>query len=166
MKMRILALLACGSLLTVARANTVSDNNPADVWLNVLHPSYSGTFDLVANGYKPGTEVIDSAVATFLFGDLAGGSESFRVTLDDMNLPGSDIPWLGTLTLGGEVIGSALMDLQADGILSYTITRERGEFQLLNANLTAQTHVPDASATAGLVGLGALLLAFVRRKIS
>lgn len=60
------------------------------------------------------------------------------------------------ITLSDSVVGSALFDLSADGIVSYTITRNSGEFYLRNATLTAvagSNSVPDNGVTIVLLGM-------------
>src|SRR5438876_1062122 len=70
-----------------AKANTYTDNNPADVWLNgLLNPSYTGQFTLGL--YNPAAETITSASATFTFVDspFRDFGESFTVTMGGDNV--------------------------------------------------------------------------------
>jgi hypothetical protein len=166
MRLKTFAVLAAVILATrSAFAVTYSDNNPADVWLNAFNPSYTGTFDLVGDGYNPATQQVYSAVATFTLWDGVL-SESWNLTLGgEAFLSGGSFS--SVINMGGGVFGSALVDLSTDGILSYTITRTSGEFWLTNASLVANAgpsgagSVPDGGQTSlllasGLVALGAL----------
>jgi len=153
-----------------ARANTYTDNNPADVWLNVFNPSYTGQFTLA--GYNPAAETITSAHATFTFWDNSSRydfGESFTVNMGGDVL--SNGSFAGTLTLGESVV-NAWGILDSTGVLSYTVSLTSGpltEFWLTNANLTAQTTsrgVPDSAATALLLGLGAIGVIGAKRRFA
>lgn len=159
------AAFLVGAATAPATPITFQDNNPADVYLNFLNPSYTGTFDIAEPGYDPTHYIITSAVATFSFFDLLG-RESFTVNFGpNPFLVGSSFVW--DIDLGGNVTGNALLDLSSDGILSYTVARGSGEFWLTNANLTVEAddiaRVPDEAATALLLGIGFLGLAWRRR---
>lgn len=145
---------------------TVSDNNPADVYLNsLLNPSYSGQFDL-RPAYNPATMSIVDAFAEFTFWDsiLLGGSETGRIRWDlagpDQNF-GGNFSVSGFFTLSGDVTGNAFLQLNANGYLDYTVTLTRGDAWLTNANLTAHAAVPERSTTAIMVGLGLMAVSFV-----
>lgn len=166
------ALLAAAASLfihvTTSFAGTYSDDNPANVWLNALHPSYTGTFDIASDGYDSTAETVLSAYAEFLFFDLVL-NESLTVTVGGENFA-SHGSFFMFLTIGDDVLGSALLDLDADGILSYTITRASGEFWLKHASLTAITGprtsqpVPEAGTSVVLLGLGLLGVGLARGK--
>lgn len=165
MKKTILAAIFSLCITAGAQATTYIDNNPANVWLNALNPSYTGEFTLA--GYNPATETITSAVADFTFQDLLGGNESLRVDLSgDILTSGS---FSGKLLLSTGVINS-LFTLDQTGILSYTVSLESGcltEFWLDNAKLTAQAgtrNVPDSGATVALLGLGLVGLVAAKRR--
>ncbi|HEX2862234.1 MAG TPA: hypothetical protein VHN79_11365, partial [Lacunisphaera sp.] len=115
---KITALLTA-LLLTVsaARADFYSDNNPADVWINALNPSYTGEFTLA--GYDPVAQTITSAYAEFTFWDLVAG-ESIKIDLSgDLLTHGSFSGWL-PLSVG---IVNAWVTLDTTGALSYTVSR-------------------------------------------
>jgi hypothetical protein len=161
MKKTFLATFLTFALGISAHAVTYTDNNPADVWLNALNPSYTGQFTLA--GYNPAAETITSASAVFTFADLLG-SESFAVNLSgDFFSQGS---FFGVLVLPTNVV-NALFTLDSTGALSYTVTRTSGEFWLTNASLTAQAaarNVPDAGTTAVLLGLGMVGIFAAKRR--
>lgn len=164
MKSPILVAILSLCFTAVAQATTYIDNNPANVWLNALNPSYTGEFTLA--GYNPATETITSAVADFTFQDPFGGNESLHVDLSgDILTNGS---FSGKLVLSTGVINS-LFSLDQTGALSYTVSLESGyltEFWLDNAKLTAQAsprNVPDSGATVVLLGLGLVGLVATKR---
>lgn len=170
MKYFAIVTLACASLLGTARANTYIDNNPADVWLNALNPSYSGEFTLA--GYNPASEYITSATVEFSFFDLPllGGGESFKVSMDDFSA--SHASFSGSLMIDGVLnqfsYDLALQDLSTDGALSYTVTRTSGELWLTNARIEAQSSaksVPEHGTTVALLGASMVLLVAARRRI-
>ena len=157
-------LLAVFLVTGVAQANFYSDNNPADVWINALNPSYTGMFTLA--GYNPAAETITYAHAEFTLWDLVG-NESVKIDMGgDILTHGS---FFGTLSLGTDVINAWLV-LDSTGALSYTVSRSSGglsEFWLKNAYLGAETvsrNVPDGGATSALLGLGMLLMVGVKRR--
>jgi len=170
MKKLIFSILV-GFLAAVGvQANTYTDNNPANIWLNVFNPSYTGQFTLA--GYNPAAETITSAAATFTFWDNPLGldkGESFTVNMGGDNL--SHGSFTGTLTLGESVL-NAWGILDSTGVLSYTVSLTSGrdtEFWLTNAKLTAETSargVPDSAATSLLVGLGAISVIGAKRRFS
>jgi hypothetical protein len=162
-----------GALLAnTASALTYVDNNPADVWLNPFHQSYTGQFNLLGYGYNPAVEHIDSAVVTFTLWDLPvfGFGESWKIKIEgDLFQTGGNFS--GTLNVSDSLSASLLGNLNTDGILDYTVTARCGEFWLANANLTAETvarkipRTPDSGATAALVGMGMLSLLGLKRRI-
>ncbi|MBK9991194.1 MAG: hypothetical protein IPP19_10790 [Verrucomicrobia bacterium] len=162
MKKAILSILLSLSVVASVQAVSYSDNNPANVWLNVLNPSYTGEFTLA--GYNPTTETITTASAVFTFADLIG-SESFVVNLTgDVLSQGS---FFGVLALPTNIL-NGLITLDSTGALSYTVSRKTGEFWLTHASLTAEStarrNVPDAAATALLLGLGVIGMVAAKRR--
>jgi hypothetical protein len=169
--MKTLILVAAITLAAVASVKadplTFTDNNPADVYLVVVaHPTYNGSFDLKPAGFVPGSMTVTSAYVVFTFWDLPllGGSEAGNVRWDLNNsLFGSFTSFSGEFTISGSLIsGSLLGQLNANGVLDYTVIVTRGETWLTNANLTAT--VPERTTTALLVGLGAVAVAAVSRR--
>gem|GEM_PF-2020792 len=67
---------------------------------------------------------------------------------------------------GGSLELAALIDLDADGLLSYTISAQQGDFRLVSARLDAEgitrqgppSNVPDGGTTVAMLGLGLLAL--------
>lgn len=159
-------LLAVGS---VVRANTYSDNNPANVWINALNPSYTGEFTLA--GYDSSAETVVSGFAEFTLWDAAflGGNESVRIDLSDQLFTSGSFS--GFITLGGGLSAAALFTLDTTGALAYTVSRNDksilSEFWLKNAYLEVQTEprkVPDTGATAAMLGLGLMGLFLAARR--
>jgi hypothetical protein len=171
MKKLLLSTIFSLALVAVARANTYSDNNPADVWLNAFTPSYTGQFTLA--GYNPAAETITSASAIFTFWDNSLGfdqGESLTVNMGGDTL--SNGSFSGTLNLGGSVV-NAWGILDSTGVLSYTVSLTSGiltEFWLKNASLTAEATsrngVPDAGATSILLGLGVIGILGAKRRFA
>ena len=170
MKKILLTAIASIAIAVGANANTYSDNNPANVWLNAFNPSYTGQFTLA--GYNPASETITSANAVFTFWDNSSRfdqGESFTVTMAGDNL--SHGSFSGVLSLGDSVV-NAWGILDSTGVLSYTVSLTSNfgtEFWLTNANLTAQStsrSVPDAGATALLLGLGVIGILGAKRRFA
>jgi len=181
-------LLASLALAVVGRvsATTYTDVNPADVRLDastgswvfghfvpnaLYNPSYTGEFTLA--GYNPALEQIVSGSVSFLLWDAAliGGPEAYTISLADMTFSGGSFAW--TLSLSSGLSGSALIDLSADGALSYTVTANSGSFWLYEASISADSapiqqpptnSVPEASTSLILLGAGLLSVAAIRRK--
>ena len=165
MKKAIIAAILSLTVVASVHAVTYSDNNPANVWLNGLNPSYTGQFTLA--GYNPTAETITSASAEFTFWD-ALGKESFNINMGgDLLSQGS---FSGVLVLPSDVV-NAWFTLDSTGSLSYTVSLTSGfltDFWLTNASLTAEAtarNVPDAGATAVLLGLGVIGLFVAKRRI-
>lgn len=171
MKKFLLTTVVSVLVAVCARANTYTDNNPADVWLNAFNPSYTGQFTLA--GYNPAAETITSAAATFTFWDspFRDAGEAFTVTMGGDNL--SHGSFTGQLVLNDTIV-NAWGILDSTGVLSYTVSLASGsglfnEFWLTNAKLTAETTargVPDSAATSLLVGLGAVGIIGAKRRFS
>ena len=162
-----LAFVACSSAFAV----TITDNNPADVYINLLNPSYTGQFSLLDYGYNPVSQKVDSAVAQFVFWDprYIGGEESLSVTIDGAAFA-TNGSFYGVLTLGGSVVGNVLGNLSDNGVLDYTVSRTSGgisEFWLKDASLSAEVSgrtVPDGGFTVALLGLAFAGLGLVSRR--
>jgi hypothetical protein len=174
MKSKIIALAACLISAHSASAITLSDNNPADTWINILNPSYTGNFTL--SPYNPLTQQVNSAFVEFTLWDgiVLGGAETWTLTLDGGAFS-SGGSFSGFFNFGGAVTGSALVTLSDTGALSYTISRNSGEFWITNAYLEAEVGargpggangVPDGGSTVLLLGAGLMGLAAVRRFVA
>lgn len=170
MKKSIVGILFAGAFAMAANASYMFvDNNPADVYLNALNRSYDGQFNLTDYGFNPATMDVISAQAEFTLWDLLG-RESVVIRIEGEDFAGSS-SFAGTITLGGEVVGDLLANLNDDGILGYRVQSNTalGEFWLTNARLEAQAvdaQVPEAATTAVLLGLGIAALGAVRKRIA
>jgi hypothetical protein len=167
---KILGVIASFLIAASVHANTYTDNNQADVYLNVANPSYTGQFTLA--GYNPAAETITSANAVFTFWDNSlriDQGESLTVTMSGDDL--SHGSFSGFLTLGDNIV-NAWGILDSTGVLSYTVSLTSAwytEFWLTNASLTAETasrSVPDAGATAILLGLGVIGILGAKRRFA
>ncbi len=165
-----LASIVVGLLATHAGAITYTATNSDDVYFGSFGgvDTYTDSFNLTNDGYKPGTEQVYSATAEFVFWDLFGGSESLSVALGNSPFEQTG-SFSNLITLSDSVVGSALFDLSADGIVSYTITRNSGEFYLRNATLTAvagSNSVPDNGVTIVLLGMSLIGVVGFQRKFA
>lgn len=182
-KLTLISLLAFGALGSVAQAAIYTDvHDSADIVAaghasgfvqldssRPGHESYTGTFDIAAQGYVPGGQgsTIHSAYASFIFRDyLRQAGDDDEVTIDLGNAlfaAASDIEF-ALLTVGNSLTLGLIADLSADGKLDFTITAVDGAFLFKGGSLTAT--VPDGAWTVSLLGMGLLGLAAVRRKLA
>ncbi len=186
-RLRLILAVVGGVVLSSSTAGAITywDDDLADnpVLLNKKNPIHNGTFNIVTGdgdavellfpgyGYDPLSETVVSAEAWFFFEDddpafpLDPPFEKVRVDL------GSVTGFIGPAevgfdTCGGAFSGAALIDLNTDGILTYTIKRLKGDFLVVNAILIAEAaprQVPDAGGSLALLGLALLGLAGTRR---
>ena len=139
-------------------------------------PSVSGEFNIATGdgdfldvpGYDPVTQTITDAYASFSL--VSNSSEETMVSIDLGDLFGQYLVGFHFTTIGGAVGGLALADLDADGIVAYSIQWLSGApFIASDAIISARatdrpTDVPDGGATVGLLGLGLAALGFTARK--
>ncbi len=180
-RLRLILAVAGGVALSSSTASAIPTTYVDDdlagpsVLLNRRNPTYSDTFNIVSGdgdpldvpGFDPLTEKVVSAVAWFFFEDddpafpLDPPREKVRVDL------GSVVGFIGPVEVGFDMFGgtfggAALIDLNTDGILTYTIKRLKGDFLVVNAILIAEAvprRVPDAGGSLALLGLALLGLA-------
>jgi hypothetical protein len=170
-KILFLASIVAGLLVANAGAKTYTDTDSNDVYFSSGYggvSTYTSSFNIVNDGYKPLTEQVYSATAAFEFLDTWGGSEQLSVALGGSPFEQTS-SFSGYITLSDSVVGSALFDLSTDGIVSYTITRASGEFTLKNAVLTAQAgsrSVPDGGLTLALLGMSVIGVFGFQRKFA
>lgn len=168
-KLKSLSLyIGLAMFLPVVSANAVSYsiehyNDGTGAWDVSSTNSATGTFDLTAEtpSFDPLTDVIDSVILTFTASNPAATVPSFfSVNLDGVN------DGFGVLfQIGGAVVqngvGSVTANLQADGILNWSVDFIAGQaFTLDAAKLVAETtpgrgasQVPDGGGTLLLLGL-------------
>jgi len=166
MKKTILAAILSLSVVASVHATTYIDINADLVAFDSSHTTYTNNFNLLNDGYNPAAETITSAFAVFGFTDIWGGKESFTVNLGgDLFSQGS---FSAILLLPEVATGSALFTLDQTGLLSYTVTRSSGDFQLAGSVLTAEaaprSNVPDSGATAVLIGMGVIGIFAAKRR--
>jgi len=113
----------------------------------------------------------DDSYCFFNYGDCSGEEETVQISLGDLSevIGSGDVggaiwaPWLydwSVYSLGG----SALLDLNADGLLSVTVTATEGDFWWKKSILTVNTvSVPEPN-TLLLLGAGLLAIGFVSRR--
>lgn len=109
-----------------------------------------------------GSSNITSAIATFSFLDL-----NLRETKVKVDLGVDGFAQISALVLpifvSGDILGQALVDLSADGILAYTVTNTGTTgFRLMTASLV--TTVPDGGTTLSLLGLSLVATALAARR--
>jgi hypothetical protein len=138
--------------------------------LQKVSPSnpYYGTFNIIPSGYNPAHQTVVSATAWFLLSDDHDAAEEYVVI--DL---GSVANYFGPIEVdfslvGGPVTGSALLDLSADGVLSYTIRATSGDFWAKFAKLCATATpvaVPDGGMTVVLLGCAFVVVEALRRNL-
>jgi hypothetical protein len=170
MKKYIVLLAALLLVVSSAKANFYWDDNPADVYLNVFNPSYTGEFTL--DGYDPATETVIDAYAMFDLWDLLG-NEKLTITMYGETY--FDHGSFRGVLFADDYINpdwTAWAVLDATGALKYTVTNTGNllsEFWLTNAYLEVETeprNVPDAGATSVFLGLGLVLVLGAKRRFS
>ena len=152
---RALLVIAVAALLSVTCVANAAIFMDTDFWhgqkLSAGGAGVSSTFNIVTgdgdfgdiSGFQPGIDVVSSAFVTiFAFDDLDLSSETVSVDLG--TLPGDTQHFekgffLGFSGFPEPVSGTLFGDINADGILAYTITASRGDFCLEKANLTVTT---------------------------
>ena len=164
MRKTILAALLSLSVVASVHAITYIDTNADFVAFDSAHTTYTNNFNLNNLGYNPSAETITSACAVFGFLDIWGGKECFTVNLGGSLFGEGSFSTL--LLLPTIATGNALFTLDQTGLLSYTVTRNSGDFQLIGAALIAESSsrkVPDVAATAVLLGLGLIGIVAAKR---
>jgi hypothetical protein len=168
MKKLLLSLVGSGLIAGTAGAALYTDINVYGfTQINQSSP-FSGEFDITGGpfGYKPSSEELYDASATFLFTDTDFKSESLTISLANSPV-GTVSTFFGALVIKSSLGNSALSDLSSDGKLSFTINAISGNAYLTGATLSAKggTQVPDGGATLTLVGLAFLSILCARRKL-
>jgi hypothetical protein len=166
-------MLAIGAI--DAQALSFTDHDEINQVMNAGNTTYSSTFNIATGdggtdvaGYTPATQTIVSALALFAFyNPELNLQQSVGVDITGQFLPNSSLPfWFSVF--GGQITGQGLLDLDATGIVSYTINRVSGSFTASWAELRVETgaraQVPDAGATAGLLGIALLGLGWFGRR--
>jgi len=132
-------------------------------------PSQNGTFT-DRGGYVPGTPISDLTVRFYLTDASLIPIDVFAVSLDGYTSAGLMIGQKATFSFKG---GAGVIDMvEADGLLSYTVSSILGDFTVKYALLTASTtesnpntvRVPDGGLTVTMLGLGLLAIAPLHRR--
>jgi hypothetical protein len=165
---KLLSSLAVFAVATIsAHAITYTDTDVFAAFLT-QGQSYSGTFNIANKGFDPSTETVTSAEAWFLVSDDIDPlrSEWVKFTIGALDSYGPfEVDFLSVF--GGSISGTALFDLNTDGILSYKITSTSGDFWAFGADLHAHAeakNVPDAGTTAALLGVSVIGVALLTRR--
>ena len=171
----LLGVLGLG--LADASAALYYDHDYLNTVLGPTRLSKSGSFNIAVQGYSPTAETIDWAGFAFTFIDSDNKEDTVRISLGHEIVSYENISY-GFNIFGGLLTGDALLDLSADGIISYTIRWVSGDpFKLLTGTLIAETTanannptpgapVPDGGATVAMLGLALLALEGARRKLT
>ncbi|HAV65057.1 MAG TPA: hypothetical protein DCY13_22140 [Verrucomicrobiales bacterium] len=173
-----LASAALVAGLSTGSAVTIYDVNVHTEYL-AAGETETGMFD-ISPPYNPATQTVVSASVWFFFSDdvnpwydpldpFGSHSEYVEIRLG----PGSGVV-LGTGEVGifdiesGNVSGTAYVQLNSTGQLSYSVTATSGDFVFLAAKLAAHVgsnaSVPDGGLTVGLLGLGLIAVGCWRRQ--
>lgn len=187
---KLLSIAAIASLFVASQASAVSYYSDVD-FINekvTTSNSYDGEFNIVDNGgdslldilaivgavagdgYDAATETVVDAWAFFtLTDDYDLSSEQYKVDLGtELFKSGSSVSWLFTLATGSVGV-NGIIDLDADGKLSYSVSATSGDFKLINAGILAKADarsVADSGTTLALLGLGFLGLVGYRRRFA
>jgi hypothetical protein len=185
-----IALLGLGTTAVAGTETFTADNDYAKIVLPGIHLSAAGilgvkevddTFDLTADGFVPGVDTAISGTAYFDVTDYANLNSREKISIDLGSI--SEIT-SGTVedysfnfdSSGGSSDLTILADINADGLLNYTVTATKGDFFLDDAELQVEATVPggaggisgnavpDGFSTAALLGLG-LLGIFAARQL-
>lgn len=180
MKKLAIMLVAVGALWigkTTSHAIPYSDYDNVMAWVTTTH---SGTFNIASSdggfldvaGFNPNFETIISATASFTFLDSDGDANTVSVFLGGSSTSFLSGPVVASLVSSyGSLEGSALIDLNEDGVITYTISNNNPSdpFLFLQAFLTAEAApksiaaVPDGGNTVSLLGLALLGLFGIER---
>lgn len=190
-----LSNIASASAITWVDRDPDSGNGPLQFLSENGTTVFSSTFNIIPAGFIPGTHLVDTINVKFAFSDDDSDSQTEYVDItvggfniwNDLEVDGTHVnaptsyEWFSQ-GLSGNM--SILGDINADGILAYSVTIQNldtsrrsytEDTYLKIAELTAGgdfkprttgTPVPDGGATLGLFGLGLLGLGAVRRKLS
>ena len=134
MKKVLLSLVGSGLLVGTAGAALYTDLNSYGLTeINKSSP-VSGEFDITGGpfGYKPSSDQLSDASATFVFADTDLNTESLTISL--ANSPVGVV----SSSFGAMVSASTLSDLISDGKLSFTINAISVEAYLKSAALSAK----------------------------
>ena len=149
--------------------------------------TYSSTFDITTAGFIPGQFIIDSVNVKFAFADDTSDAEEYVDIFlggvkiwDDLEVDGShnnapvSYEWFTQGVFGNATI---MGDLNADGILNYSVTVQNigsRDTYLKIAEMTVTGDpkrtttgqpVPDGGATLALLGASLMGLGALRRKL-
>jgi hypothetical protein len=143
--------------------------------------SLSGEFDLTSDGFAPGTDIALSGDASFEIDNLVNGiflKNKMKISLDGITEYNSTInQGVQSFDFSFDDTGSGitiLADVNADGLLDFTINATRGDFFVTEADLNVLATVPDPVTApdggvtillfgAGLIGLAAAARKFRRK---
>jgi hypothetical protein len=166
----ILGLVLVAGLLS-ARANLYYDYDYIDTVLSSVNQDRSGTFNITVQGYSPSAETMSWAGFAFTFVDSDNQEDTVRISLGHEAVNYEHVEY-GFNIFGGLLAGDALLDLSADGIISYSVRWISGDpFRLVSATLLAETTanapapVPDGGMTLALLGLSLLGLGWAQKKL-
>ena len=140
MRKLLLSLVGSGLVAGTAGAALYTDTNSYGLTQISKSSPFYGEFDITGGpfGYKPSSDQLSDASATFVFADTALNTESLTISL--ANSP------VGTVTssFGAMVSTSTLSDLISDGKLSFAVNAISGKGYLKSAALSANggTQVP------------------------
>lgn len=168
----ILGLVLVSGVLN-ARANLYYDYDYINAVLSSANVNRNGTFDIAVQGYNPSAESIAWAGFAFTFIDSDNNEDTVRISLGHEVVAYEHIEY-GFNIFGGLLAGDALLDLSADGLISYQVRWISGDpFRLMSATLLAETtanapvptRVPDGGTTLAMLGLALLALGWAQKRL-
>lgn len=133
---------------------------------------FTSTFDIAKGdgdfgdkaGFKPKTQIVTSAIATFLLTDWCCQKATYDIDLGNSEFFDGKISRYSIQLVFGSLTANMLADLNADGSITYSLIQETGNSLKLNwASLCVEAEcapVPDGASSLILLGsaLGGLNL--------
>ena len=157
-----------------ARANLYYDYDYINTVLSSANRDRNGSFNIAVQGYSPSAETMSWAGFAFTFVDTDNREDTVRISLGHEAVNYEHIEY-GFNIFGGLLAGDALLDLSADGIISYNVHWTSGDpFRLVSATLLAETtansivpsvRVPDGGLTLTMLGLALLALGWTQKRL-
>ena len=168
-------LLVVLGLLAAAKADAAiyTDNQLINATLSRYNPVYENNFDIYRYGFRPATEDVISAAVAFLFVDSDLREERVDINLGELDFANGSIN-KGFTVFGGLLSCDALIDINADGKISYDVRWVSGDaFRLVSGTLIAcatasappSQGVPDGGLTVAMLGFAMLVVGGAHRRI-
>lgn len=121
-------------------------------------------------GFDPLLETAVDGFVAFFFRDPNGGDETTTVAVTpNLNLASNGSGYSTFLVLGAGMTADVLLDINADGMVNYTINATSGEFVVDAAYAqirVEQRRVPEGGSALALLGLGLIGVDRLRQRLA